>query len=126
MTNASPPPHEPNHIEWVGIIANSWALLEFDINSTIHVLAGIEHDAGACLTANIGSIHLRLQSLQALVEFRGGSAKLLASIRGFAGALGETATKRNRAVHDPWMPGVHITTDGKPAVDLGQFVAKAD
>ncbi len=120
-SEVQPERHTPNHLEYVGIIASAWATLEMDVDSTSCVLAGIPHEVGACFTANLGSIHLKLRTLRALVELRGGSKKLLTSITAYQGKISGTAEKRNRAVHDPWMASV-----SPEGVAIGQWVNRAD
>lgn len=110
-----------NHMEYVGLISSQWATLEFYINSTIHVLAGVKHEVGACMTANLGSIHMKLRTLQALLELYEVNPKLLKEIKKFQDRVSGTADKRNRVVHDPWLPIISPTLSG-----MGQFISKAD
>jgi hypothetical protein len=56
---------------------------------------------GACMTAQMISIHPRLKAFIALVEIRGGSETALKELNIFSGSAGGLAEKRNRMVHDP-------------------------
>lgn len=114
-------PHYPNHIEYVGIIASAWARLEFSVDSTSWRLAGIKPEIGACFSANLGSIHLKLRSLYALLELQGASPEMLKRVRAFQNRISGTADKRNRVVHDPWMTSVWPGGQG-----MSQFVNRAN
>ena len=114
---------DPDHIDYVGLIATRWAFLEFIIDSTIWRLANIQSEIGGCLTANLQSIHLKLRSLRALAEYHGASKKLLKDFASFQSRISGTADKRNRAVHHPWMPSVNRDTN---EVGMGQFIVRAD
>ena len=116
-----PPPHDPNHIEYVGIIASAWAQLEFYADSTSWRLASVPPEIGACFSANLGSIHLKLRSLYALLELRGASSKTLKEVRKFQNRISGTADKRNRVVHDPWVTAVWPGGQG-----MSQMVSRAD
>lgn len=125
MTDTSEPPfltpRKANHLEYVGIISSAWATLEFDIDSTTWRLGGIKPEIGACLSANLGSIHLKLRSLYALLELNNASKETLKKFRYFQNRISGTADKRNRVIHHPWMP------IASPKNTLfGQFVIRAD
>jgi hypothetical protein len=116
-----PPYHEPNHIEYVGLIASQWATLEFYIDSTCWRLAAVSPEVGACFSANLGSIHFKLRTLYALLELHNVNPIVLKSLRTFQGKVSGTADKRNRVVHHPWMPYVSPKGSG-----MSQFVYRAD
>ena len=116
-----PTPQEASHLEYVGIISSAWANLEFDIDSTTWRLGGIAPEVGACLSANLGSIHLKLRSLYALLELNSASKETLKKFRDFQNRISGTADKRNRVIHDPWMPIV-----SPQGTQFGQFVIRAD
>lgn len=103
------------------MIASSWAQLEFFIDSTSWRLANIKPETGSCFSANLGSIHLKLKTLYALLELHGASKKLLKDFRAYQNRISGTADKRNRVVHDPWMPAVWPGGQG-----MSQFVSRAD
>jgi len=109
MTSATPPspPRQPSHAECVGLICSAWARLELNIDVTTWQLAGLQHNAGACITANFISIHPKLKSLIALCRLRGISITTISRLNRFHNGLYGTAEKRNRAVHDAWMKRIH-------------------
>ena len=116
-----PPPHDPNHIEYVGLIASNWAQLEFYIDTTSWRLANIKPEVGSCFSANLGSIHLKLRTLYALLELHEASKSLKKDFRAYQNRISGTADKRNRVVHDPWMTAVWSGGQG-----MSQFVSRAD
>ena len=115
-----PTPHEANHLEYVGIISSAWAQLEFIIDGTTWRLGGIEPNVGGCLSANLGSIHLKLRSLYALLELNNASKETLKKFRDFQNRISGTADKRNRVVHHPWLPIV-----SPQGTQIGQFIIRA-
>jgi len=95
--------------------------LEFNIDSTTWRLGGIKPEVGACLSANLGSIHLKLRSLYALLELNNASKEILKKFRDFQNRISGTADKRNRVIHHPWMQIV-----SPQDTRFGQFVIRAD
>jgi len=61
---------------------------------------------GACITAQFTSIHPKLKALIALCRHKEVDHKLIKRLNTFRQSLYSTADKRNRAVHDAWMPQV--------------------
>ncbi len=124
MTNTPrppfPTPQKANHLEYVGIISSAWATLEFEIDSTTWRLGEIKPEVGACLSANLGSIHLKLRSLYALLELNNASKETLRKFRDFQNRISGTADKRNRFIHHPWMPIV-----SPQGTQFGQWVIRA-
>jgi len=117
----TPKPLGLDHMGYVGMIATAWAHLEHAVDSTCWRLAKVQPEVGACFTANLGSIHLKLRSLRALAELRGAKKELLNDITSYQGRVSGTAEKRNRIVHDPWVP---VPTSA--GVEFGQQVIRAD
>lgn len=52
------------------------------------------------------SIHQKLKAVEGLVRHLGVSAKLMKEPNKLAQSLYSSGEKRNRAVHDPWVPAV--------------------
>lgn len=120
-------PKTSDYIYYVGTIASQWASLEFYIDGMIARLAGVKPEIGGCITANLQSIHLKLRSLRALLEFHGASKKLLGKITTFQNKVSGTADKRNRVVHHPWMTGIVVDPASKRSwTEVTQFVSRAD
>jgi hypothetical protein len=84
----------------VGAIATAWSSLERSLDDIIWTLAGVQHDAGACITSKLSSAHNRIQVLVALVELNGGDDKLLKVVNKALSPEQKISKKRNRAVHD--------------------------
>ena len=116
-----PTPHKATHFEYIGIISSAWAQLEFIIDGTTWRLGGITPNVGGCLSANLGSIHLKLRSLYALLELNNASKETLKKFRDFQNRISGTADKRNRVIHHPWLPIV-----SPQGTQIGQFIIRAD
>ncbi len=104
-----PPPdsqHIPipdDHYVAIGKVADAWSDLEFEIDRLIWYLLQTNQALGACVTAQMISIHPRLTALGSLVRLWQVSQPLLdelASLDGTARGLSET---RNRMIHDKRM-----------------------
>ena len=117
----TPTPHEKNHFEYIGMISAEWANLEFHIDLTTWRLGGIKPEVGACLSANLGSIHMKLRSLYALLELNNVSKETLKKFRDLQNRTSGTADKRNRVIHDPWM-----TIVSPQNTQFGQYVNRAN
>jgi hypothetical protein len=96
-----------------GRVADAWSTFEFHVDRTIWKLATVGDGAGACITAQIFSVHSRWRALMALVEHAGGSDRLLKDLGSIAGRSEQLGEERNRIVHDPWMMNVTKHTSGK-------------
>jgi hypothetical protein len=105
-------PANSPHYAGVGRVASEWARLEWDIDRTSWVLAGVKEEQGACMTAQIGSIQLRLRTLIALAQLDNQPTKNISALNKFATDCNPIAIKRNRAIHDAWWLG---STTKKPA-----------
>ena len=109
MTDAPKPPiptPPPSQAEYVGNVCNSWAGLELAIDGVTWLIADVHSRVGACITTQFISIHPKIKALIALCRFRGVDDKLIKRLNAFHQSLYSTAEKRNRAVHDAWMPEV--------------------
>lgn len=90
-----------DHDAAIGRLARTWGHLEHVVELTLWELADVHHQFGACITAQMGSIHPKLKAVAALARLRGGDAKLLKAIEAFQRPLYEIGEARARAVHDP-------------------------
>lgn len=92
----------PEHYLAIGKVASNWAAFEGLVRSAIWVLAKVEDEAGACITAQLPNISRALDALIALVRLRGGDDTLVRSYKKMAEDSVALGNKRNRIVHDPW------------------------
>ncbi len=106
MSKPPTPPPPPSNAEYVGIICNSWAVLELEIDGTTWLIADVRPTIGACITAQFISVHPKIKALIALCRHKGVDEKLIKRLNTFHQSLYGTAEKRNRAVHDAWMPEI--------------------
>ncbi len=84
-------------------------MLEFHINHCIWELAGVPPATGACLTAQMVSLHSRLSALLALLKLRRASNATVAAVNSFADDSRGPNEMRNRIVHDVWMKGSDLS-----------------
>jgi hypothetical protein len=87
------------HYAAIGRVIDAWGDLEFEVNRVIWELMGVQQPFGACVTAQIISIHPKLRALRALLHLWG-AADLAREVGSFAGDMYELADLRNRVVHD--------------------------
>lgn len=85
----------------VGIIASGWAMLEFQINQCIWLLADLNPVAGGCITAQIVPLGSRIDCLLALMKLRSIDGKWIRELNAFKQVSYGTGEKRNRLIHDP-------------------------
>lgn len=113
--------HVNLHAE-VGLVASGWAMIEFQINQCIWMLAKLNPVAGACITAQIISMAPRLDCLLALMKLRSIDHNLIGRVEKFKQNIYGTQEKRNRMVHDPFVYNrmtrkagkIEITAKGTP------------
>jgi hypothetical protein len=89
----------------IGAVATQWSLLEFYMDRFIWALAGVQDVAGACLTAQVGSLPRRLDAIISLVRLHGLDGQIVAALNKFAADSEALSRKRNRIVHDTWSTG---------------------
>ena len=85
----------------VGVIASGWAMLEFQMNQCIWLLADLNPVAGACITAQIVPLGSRIDCLLALMKLRSIDPKWIVKLNAFKQMAYGTGEKRNRLIHDP-------------------------
>lgn len=117
-----PPPAKLDHFEMLGMIVSLWSGLELLIDSITWRLANMPKKTGACITANILSIHIKLDCLIALCYHRNATQKTLDDLKKFKLRLYGTSEKRNRIVHDPW--SIEMLPDGSLAMSQTTITAK--
>jgi hypothetical protein len=88
------------HYAAMGKVADAWADLEFEIDRLIWYLLGTNQAFGACVTAQMISIHPRLQALRALTELWEISKPIIDELGTFDGKAVGLAETRNRLIHD--------------------------
>ena len=93
-------PIPDDHYAALGRVADAWADLEFEIDQLIWQLLQVPQALGACVTAQMISIHPRLRALRALVRLYEISEPIQKTLGGFAGEAHALAEKRNRTIHD--------------------------
>ena len=93
----------------MGSISSTWSHIENAVDVTIWELAQVEPAFGACITAQIQSLHYRLFALSALVQQRGCGPEIIKKINQFDRCTQPLSEKRNRVIHDP----VVTESDGK-------------
>jgi hypothetical protein len=91
------------HYAAIGKVAAGWAMLEFQIDNLVWGLIGGYQPRLACVTAQMISIHPKLNALKSIVRLRGGSDATISAVNRFASDIGGLVEARNRAVHDPVM-----------------------
>lgn len=93
-----------SHLAEVGRVANAWAALEFSVDQVTWKLAGVPDMFGACLTAQMQSMHPKFRALIALAEVRGFDNAIVSELKRFASKdLAPLQDRRNRVVHDTRM-----------------------
>jgi hypothetical protein len=83
-------------------VISSWARFEYRIDEAIWRLAGLEPEAGACITCQLTTVASRFSAFTALAQMTGWEdfkIKKLNKLKDKAFAIAE---KRNRVAHDPW------------------------
>lgn len=104
---ASDMPQIPEpHFAAVGRMVDACAGLDLCIDYMIWELLGIDQLSGACVTAQMISIHPRMHALLALAHLKGATASLV-ELRKFYTDMGGLAEKRNRLVHDKRLVNYH-------------------
>jgi hypothetical protein len=131
-------PHQEGdpHYEAIGRVASAWAFFDFHVSQQIWWLAAVDDERGACLTSNMMSINMRMNTLLALIELEARFHKepnlhdkrpAQDTLPAFLKELNALNNKqvaplskeRNRIVHDTWMYG-------KKTGHIAQIRATAD
>ena len=102
----------------IGRVAAEWSQLEHLLDIIIWDLSGVEHDAGACITAQMMGVGNRLQAIMALGERRSLSKKIPERVNSLTEKSFKPGEARNRIVHDTW----YIKSVSR---QLGQFRSMA-
>lgn len=92
----------------VGHVCTQWSLLEQKVADAIWTLAEVEHEKGACITAQIQSLDARFRALVALVKLHGGSQARIDQLNKLTAEVMKLGATRNRLVHDPLLYNVDI------------------
>jgi hypothetical protein len=83
-------------------VTSYWAALEYNIDMSIWHLAGVYPAIGACVTAQIYTLHGRLKALEALAKLRLANKKLIDKINKFDESVRTPLDIRNRITHNCW------------------------
>lgn len=103
-----PPDAQPkyipdDHYAAVGKVSDAWADLEHEIDRLIWHLAGAPQVLCACITAQMISVHPRLQALLSLVHIWRISDATEKELKAVDTEIGALTEKRNRTIHDKRM-----------------------
>jgi len=88
------------HYAAIGKVSDAWADLEFEIDRLIWRLMQTPQQFGACVTAQLTSIHPRMNALRALVGLWNLSASSQKKLSTWHGEVAAMADTRNRLIHD--------------------------
>jgi hypothetical protein len=77
----------PGFSEVIAQIANNWAHIEFALNQSIWLLAGIADDSGACITSQIFTVQGRLSAIKSLLDLRGDPKHLISKVNKFSESI---------------------------------------
>ena len=84
------------HFCAIGKVADAWATLELYINRAIWELMDVEQAIGACTTANVSSFNLKMNTLVALLAYRGAPEANIKTFNKFSENASGLARQRNR------------------------------
>lgn len=84
---------------------SAYAALEYEVDELIWVLAGVEPEVGACLTAQYIAISPRMDALISLAHAQHVSPQHIKKLNKFKETIGGLAARRHRLAHDPWFFG---------------------
>jgi hypothetical protein len=94
------------HFEAIGRVAEAWAAVEMLIDTCCWELAGVRPNIAACFTAQVIGPGRKLDALISLVKVQGGGDAVIRSLNKFATKSQGLAERRNRVVHDVWLPSL--------------------
>jgi hypothetical protein len=75
------------HDAAIGRVARGWGHLEHMVDLILWDVASIPHQFGACITAQMGSIHPKLRALGALLVLQKADVKLVKKVESFQANL---------------------------------------
>ena len=104
--------HTALHAE-IGLVSSGWSMFEFQMNTCIWTLAGVNPVSGACITAQIFSINPRIDCLLSLMALREVDSKWIKRTNSFKQLAITTQEKRNRLIHDPIIYDLHSRQAGQ-------------
>ena len=91
-----------SHYAAIGKVVANWAAFEHLAESALWVLAQVNDEPGACLTAQIPNMARRFDALLALLRLHGASEDIIKDTNIFVEATHALTVKRNRVAHDAW------------------------
>ncbi len=103
---ADPQGATPTHSDNLfGQIASDWSHVEHTLDTIIWQLAGVDAEAGACITSQISGAYNRYKAIALLILHERNTQKKTAELTKEARRLMERmnlpADQKNRHVHDP-------------------------
>jgi len=96
-------PFLPEFANQIAEANNSWAYLEYYINTCIWHLADVAPALGACMTSQIYTLQGRLNALVALLNLRKADQTIIDRVNSFSSRVREASEARNRIAHDMWL-----------------------
>jgi hypothetical protein len=90
------------HLSRIGLVAANWAYFEALIDHKTLEIAGIQHEQGSCLTAQIAGSGRKLDAFISIVRLVGVKTPSAQVLEDFSKRTTGLAEQRNRAIHDPW------------------------
>jgi hypothetical protein len=98
----SPLPSDHPFYAVIGQVAAEWSMLEHILDFTIWDLSGMDHDIGACITAQMLGSTNRFRSIIALSKRKQLSDKIIKEATKLMRVSHDPGELRNRIVHDSW------------------------
>jgi hypothetical protein len=92
----------PEFADKIAHAVNNWAYLEYYVSASIWALAEVRPIIGACMTAQMFSLHSKLDGLLAIMKLRQVPQGLLDRVNKFHSAVRDAQEARNRLAHDLW------------------------
>ncbi len=89
------------HYAAIGRVVDAWADLEFEIDQLIWLLMNVQQPFGACVTAQLISIHPRIDALKSLVAIWEINQSIVDDLNKFySKTISPLVPKRHRIIHD--------------------------
>jgi len=93
----------PEYADAIASIATCWATLEYYVNHSIWIVAGLNSPTGACITSQIFNFQSRLAALLSLLKLYRAPDNIISRVNKFSDNIRGPQENRNRIVHDIWL-----------------------
>jgi hypothetical protein len=93
----------PEYADAIASIASCWATLEYYVNNSIWIVAGLNSPTGACITSQIFTLQGRLAALLSLLKLYRAPDSIISRVNKFSDNIRGPQESRNRVVHDIWL-----------------------